>query len=83
MLSVQSVLKVEYHESLMKTLAAIATHGKAILVGRGSNFALRWSDHGLHIRITGSPEVRIQRLSKIWGVARETARHRMLELDSD
>jgi cytidylate kinase len=75
--------EVEYHESLMKTLAAIAAHGRAVLVGRGANFALQWSDHGLHIRTTGSSEVRIQRLSKIWNVPRETARHRMMEIDAD
>ena len=56
----------EYHESLLKTLATLATHGDAILVGRGANFALRHSEHGLHVRTVGSPEVRIGRLSKSW-----------------
>jgi len=75
--------EMEYHESLINTLAAIAVHGKAVLVGRGANFALRWSDHGLHIRTTGSSEVRIQRLSKTWNVSREAARHRMMVIDAD
>jgi hypothetical protein len=73
----------EYHESLLKTLATLATHGDAILVGRGANFALQRSEHGLHVRTTGSLEVRIQRLSNSWQVAPEIARQRMLAIDAD
>jgi cytidylate kinase len=51
----------EYHESLMKTLAMLAARGDAIMVGRGANFVLRWSTGGLHIRITGSFDVRLHR----------------------
>jgi len=73
----------EYHDSLLKTLATLAAHGEAVLVGRGANFALRWQERGLHVRITGSLEVRIQRLSKSWHVSPEIARRRMLEIDGD
>jgi hypothetical protein len=73
----------EYHESLMKTLATLAAQGKTVLVGRGANFALRWLEHGLHVRITGSLEVRIQRLSKSWQVSSEITRRRLLEIDGD
>jgi len=73
----------EYYESLLKTLAALAAQGEAILVGRGANFALRWVEHGLHVRITGSLDVRIQRLSKIWQVSQEIARRRVATIDGD
>jgi len=73
----------EYHESLLKTLATLAAHGEAILVGRGANFALRYSEQGLHVRITGSLEARIQRLSGSWQVSHEIARQRILAIDGD
>jgi cytidylate kinase len=67
----------EYHTSLFKTLVYVATHGSAILMGRGANFALREEAEGLNVRITASPEVRILRLSKSWKVSAEEARIRM------
>jgi len=73
----------EYHLSLLKTLDTIATRGDAILVGRGSNFALRGLGHGVHVRTTGSLEVRVQRLSKSWQVAPEAARQRILAIDAN
>jgi hypothetical protein len=73
----------EYHESLLKTLAALAAKGEAVMVGRGANFALHWLEHGFHVRVTGSLEVRIQRLSKSWQVSAEIARRRLLEIDGD
>lgn len=63
----------EYHNSLIKTLTTLATHGDAILVGRGANFALRGSEHGLHIRVTGSLDVRAKRASEAWQVSKEKA----------
>jgi len=51
----------EYHESLLKTLAAVAARGDSVLVGRGANFALRWLNDGLHVRITGSFDIRLSR----------------------
>ena len=73
----------EYHEALMKTLATLATKGGAILVGRGANFALRWSEHGLHIQITGSLELRLRRVSELWHAKEEKARPCLMAIDSD
>jgi cytidylate kinase len=73
----------EYHESLLKTLATLAARGEAVMVGRGANFALHWLEHGFHVRITGSLEVRIQRLSKSWQVSSEITRRRLLEIDGN
>jgi cytidylate kinase len=73
----------EYHESLLKTLATLATRGGAILVGRGTNFALRWASDGLHVRITGTPEVRAKRVSERWQMPMEKARHILAAADAE
>jgi cytidylate kinase len=67
----------EYHEALVKTLLCLATHGTAILVGRGGNFALRGDAYGLNVRVTASPEIRARRLSQDWKATLEEARRRM------
>jgi len=73
----------EYHESLMKTLATLAARGSAVLVGRGANFVLRGSEQGLHIRVTGSLEVRLSRVSKNWNLPEGKARPCLLAIDED
>lgn len=73
----------EYHESLMRTLAMLAAQGSAILVGRGANFALRRSAHGLHIRLTGTREARLARVVSSWKLPVEKARRRLLEIDEE
>jgi cytidylate kinase len=67
----------EYREALLRTLVSLAAHGSAILVGRGANFVLRENEQGLKVRITASPEVRVQRLSKSWKATPEESRRRM------
>jgi cytidylate kinase len=73
----------EYHEALLETLVCLATHGSVILVGRGANFVLRENAQGLNVRITASPEVRIQRLSKSWEATPVEARRRMESDDEE
>jgi cytidylate kinase len=67
----------EYHKALLETLICLAKHGSAILVGRGANFVLRENAQGLNVRITASPEVRVQRLSTSWKATPEAARRHM------
>ncbi len=73
----------EYHEALLDTLAYLSTQGNAVLVGRGSNFALRKEEHGLHVRTVASVDVRAQRLSQEWHVSPELARRCMLAGDQE
>jgi hypothetical protein len=73
----------EYHQALLEILVCLATHGSAILVVRGGNFILRENAQGLNVRITASPEVRIQRLSKSWKATPEKARRRMASNDEE
>jgi hypothetical protein len=73
----------EYHESLLKILTTLATHGGAILVGRGANFALRRLEHGLHVRITGSLDARVRRASETWQISEGKARARLMASDAE
>jgi CMP/dCMP kinase len=72
-----------YHVALLRTLAFIAEHGAAILVGRGANFALREHGHGLYVRVTASSEIRVERLSRRWKVNAEEAHRRMQAADKE
>ncbi len=71
----------EYHEALLRTLALLSTRGEAVIVGRGGACALQ-GEHGLHLRIIASPEVRIQRLVQLWQVPPDEARRRMAQIDA-
>jgi cytidylate kinase len=73
----------EYHESLLRTLLSLASHGSAILVGRGANFALRDNEKGIKVRVTASPEIRVQRLRQAWNVTQEEAYLRMRAGDEE
>lgn len=72
----------EYHQALLKTLAALAARGEVILVGRGGTYALQ-GEAGLHLRITGSLDVRTERISKRFGITIEEARSRVQRVDAD
>lgn len=72
----------EYHKALLKTLAYLAARGHAVIVGRGSAYALQ-GEPGLHIRITASREVRARRLAEEWQVSLEEARRRMQRVDAE
>ncbi len=72
----------DYHESLLKTLALLAARGNAIIVGRGSAYALHGGS-GLHLRVVASPEVRIQRLAQHWNIPPDAARRRMDQIDAE
>jgi hypothetical protein len=71
-----------YHILLVKTLLSLGTHGRAILVGRGANFALQ-GQPGLHVRIVASLKVRQERLAAFWKVDEREASRRMLRLDEE
>ena len=70
----------EYHEALLRTLAYIAARGSAVIVGRGSAFALQGAP-GFHVRVIASPEVRAAFLAQSLGVSPAEARRRMQLID--
>ncbi|MBP1596272.1 MAG: cytidylate kinase, partial [Acidobacteria bacterium] len=72
----------EYRHALIRTLAYIAARGKAIIIGRGSAFALQ-GEPGFHVRVVASPDVRVGRLAERWRVTAEEARIRMQQIDAE
>lgn len=70
----------EYHRGLLRALGTLSAQGGAIFVGHGATFALR-EPAGLHLHITASPPVRIERLSRAWQLPAEQAARRMREAD--
>jgi len=70
----------DYVHSLTRTLGAIARHGRAIIIGRGSNIVLGMR-HGFHLRIVGSRETRIKRIMLQKSLSR--AESERLLIDSD
>jgi cytidylate kinase len=70
----------EYHEALLRTLAYLATRGRAVIVGRGSAFALQ-GEPGFHVRVIASPEVRAAFLARSWLLSPAEARRRMQLID--
>jgi cytidylate kinase len=70
-----------YLDHLMKVVAAIASHGNAIIVGRGANFLIPLDDR-LSIRIVAPLETRIQKVAKEFGVRREEAKRRVIHREN-
>jgi cytidylate kinase len=72
---------MEYHKALIKTLAYLAARGNAVIVGRGSAFALQ-GEPGLHLRVVASLETRVMRMAQRWEVKPEEAKRRMQQIDA-
>ena len=68
-----------YH--LMKVVAAIASHGNAIIVGRGANFLIPPEDR-LSIRVIAPLETRVKNVAKEHGVTREEAKRRVINREN-
>lgn len=72
----------EYHQALLKTLAYLAARGSAVILGHGSAFALH-GEPGIHLRMTASPAMRIERLAQRWQVSPHEAAKRMEQIDAE
>jgi CMP/dCMP kinase len=72
----------EYHVALIKALATLAAQGQSILLGRGGAYALQ-EQPGLHVRITASLPVRVQRVSKRWNISAAEARKIVQKTDAE
>jgi cytidylate kinase len=70
-----------YLDHLMKVVAAIASHGDAIIVGRGANFLIPQEDR-LSIRTIASLENRVNNVAKEFGVTREEAKRRVINREN-
>ncbi|MGA6925766.1 MAG: cytidylate kinase-like family protein [Desulfosarcina sp.] len=70
-----------YLDHLMKVVAAIASHGNAVIVGRGANFLIPPEDR-LSIRVIAPLETRVKNVAKEFGVTREEAKRRVINREN-
>lgn len=71
-----------YLKSLKRVLFAIAAHGSAVIVGRGSNFFLP-ADKRIGLCFVAPLDVRIQNTMKELGLAEKEAREHISKLEAE
>ena len=76
------IFNEEYHRALLKTLVCLAVRGNAVILGYGSAFALQ-GEPGIHLRLTASPETRIERLARRWRLSPHEVQRRMEQIDAE
>jgi cytidylate kinase len=72
----------EYLKHLMKLVGIIGRHGGAVLVGRGGNFILP-PENRLRVRVIAPMQVRIENVSRQYGVSKDEAKRRIIRTESD
>lgn len=70
-----------YLDHLMKVIAAIASHGNAVIVGRGANFIIPPQDR-LSVRVIAPLGKRADNVAKTFGVTREEAKRRVINREN-
>lgn len=72
----------QYLQHLMKIIGTIGKHGRAVIIGRGSNFIIP-PHKRLSIRVIAPMEKRIRNVSKKIGITVEEAKQRITKTESD
>ncbi|QTA88261.1 AAA family ATPase [Desulfonema magnum] len=72
----------QYLRHLLKIVGAIGKHGQAVMVGRGANFVLP-PEKRFRVRVVAPLKVRVQNVSRDFGVSVEEANRRVIRTDSD
>ncbi len=72
----------EYLSHLIKVIATIGKHGRAVILGRGANFILQ-PDKTLKVRVVAPLEMRVKNISREFGVSEEEARRCVINAESD
>jgi len=72
----------QFLRHLMKVVGAIGRHGRAVIVGRGANFALP-ADSNLRIRVLAPLDRRVENVSKRHQISYEEAHKLVLKTDAD
>ena len=70
-----------YLKHLMNVVSAIATHGRAVIVGRGCNFILP-PELRFSIRTIAPKKTRIQNIARTFNITRKEAKARVLQRES-
>ncbi len=72
----------QYLRHLLKIVGAIGRHGRAVMVGRGANFVLP-PEKRFSVRVVAPPKVRVENVSRDFGISVEEANRRVIRTDSD
>ena len=72
----------EYAQHLMKVIATIGKHGRAVLVGRGANFVLP-AENRFRVRVIASEDFRVANVAHTFGIDAKEARRRVIRTESD
>jgi len=72
----------QFLRHLMKVIGAIGRHGRAVIVGRGANFALP-KNANLRVRVIAPLDRRVENLSKRHQISYEEAKRLVLKTDAD
>lgn len=72
----------QYMEHLVKVMGTIARHGKAVILGRGSNILIP-ADRQLSIRLVAPIDVRIKSVAKRFVVPNAEAKKRIALVEAD
>lgn len=70
-----------YLEHLLNVIGAIASHGNAVIVGRGANFIIP-PDERISVRVIAPLETRVQNIAKWKKISAEKARRRVINRES-
>ncbi len=71
-----------YLQHLLKVIATIGKHGRAVIVGRGANFVLP-AEKRFAVRIVAPQAWRIENVSKEFDISKEDAKRRVMQTESD
>lgn len=72
----------EYSKILLRVLNTIGSHGNAVILGRGGNFALK-DTNALRVRIVAPEEMRRKEVQKAKGLNAEDAQKLMVSIDAN
>lgn len=78
----RAAIQKGYHELVASLIRDVAAKGRAVILGRGSQFQLKTRPHTLHIHIGAPLEYRIQRLVALQKISPEEAEKSIREIDS-
>lgn len=70
-----------YLDHLMKVVAAIASHGNAVIVGRGANFLIP-PENRLSVRVVAPFDARAANIAKEFAVSLEEAKRRVINREN-
>ena len=70
-----------YLDHLMKVVAAIASHGNAVIVGRGANYLIPLEDR-VSLRVIAPFDTRVKNVAKTYGVTPGEAKRRVIHREN-